>query len=351
MSTPRTLSAGRGFTLVEVILAMALTAIVLLIVATGISVQLRAFDTSRARVERAQLARVLLHGIADDLRGLLPPGDGGGQKATTSASADAESSKSQDDASDLAASLFSGQSEDETAEETEDELDADTVEAEAGASTPGVYGGLDWLRIDLTQAVRRVAASSEASEPTTESLSQSPRQLETIIYYVVPHQEDGASATSTELQRPSGGLVRRQLAQPAATRAAELGLLNCEDPSLTPLAPEVRAIEFRYHDGDDWVESWDMQTSGGLPAAIEIRLFLSPIPRRDTSLIAAAAEEQPEVQYRLIVSITVKGAGSSSWMDALGDSVLGDESSDESKEGSSTESAAGGDSNQSGGRQ
>ncbi len=62
-----------AFTLLEVLLAMGLTAVLLLAISSAISLHLRAFHTGRTDVEQAQLARALLNRLGEDLRSLAPP--------------------------------------------------------------------------------------------------------------------------------------------------------------------------------------------------------------------------------------------------------------------------------------
>src|SRR3954468_8310980 len=63
MKTSRT-----AFTLFELILAVALSAILLTLVGTAINLYLMRIDADRTRVEEAQLARSVLSMIADDIR-------------------------------------------------------------------------------------------------------------------------------------------------------------------------------------------------------------------------------------------------------------------------------------------
>ena len=60
-----------GFSLLEVILAVALSAIVMTIVAGGVEFHLRQLTTRKTRIEDAQLARAVLRRIADDLRAVV----------------------------------------------------------------------------------------------------------------------------------------------------------------------------------------------------------------------------------------------------------------------------------------
>ena len=61
----------RGFSLLEVILAVALTAVVVAMVAAAIDFHLGQLTVRRAKIEEAQLARAVLRRIADDLRGAI----------------------------------------------------------------------------------------------------------------------------------------------------------------------------------------------------------------------------------------------------------------------------------------
>jgi len=304
MPRPPQKPARRGYTLLELLLALSLTAVVLLIISMGVSVQMRAFNNARSRVERAQLARVLLHRMADDLRGALPPGEAASSGTSTNTSASGSSGGNQD----TAAGTSDDSSEDETSQsETTVQVDfGDDATTSADTTLAGVYGEFDWLRIDVARAVRSDTTSSDGSA-SADSTTQAVRQIETIVYYVVTSDEANAQTLSSDTKPAGGGLVRRELARPMATWAAQAGALEYRDLSLAPLASEVTAVEFRYHDGSDWFEAWDTATTGKLPRAIEIRLFLSPIASDQsrasgsTTGTSATSEESPDVQYRLIV--------------------------------------------------
>ncbi len=60
-----------GFTLLEVVLALALAALVLYTLTLAVGLHLRMADAGRTDVEEAALARALLRRIADDLRGAV----------------------------------------------------------------------------------------------------------------------------------------------------------------------------------------------------------------------------------------------------------------------------------------
>lgn len=292
-----------GYTLLEVILASMLTAVVLLILATSMHIQFRAFDSGRSQVAEAQLARVLLHRIRDDLRALLPP-----QEASGSAGPAGEGTGP--DAG--GAALEEGADAEMTAGLTDDQSSL-VDDMPSAAESPGVYGEFDCLRVDVVRAKRRDAVSADVSAGGV-TPSQTQGEIDTIVYYVVSSETLG-TAGSAETDAPAGGLVRRELSRPTAAYAADSGMLEYYDETITPLAPEVTAIEFRYHDGQDWVEAWDSSESGGLPKAIEIRLYFAPKAQTTgmtTAALAQAAgatDEGSETQYRLVVPVTLEGGG------------------------------------------
>lgn len=298
--------AGRGFTLLELLLALSLTVVVLLIIATGVTVQFRAFNNGRAQVERAQLARVLLHRMADDLRGALPPGQAAdGDSSTQPTSSGGNSGLSFEGflglSADSSGSIAAMQS-----------ASSDGAATATDTTLAGVYGETDWLRIDVARAVKSETAASDGTA-SVDSATQSLRQIETIVYYVVAPDEAAVGALVDESRQSAGGLIRRELARPPAVWAARYASLDYLDASLAPLASEVSAVEFRYHDGSDWLETWDSAAAGKLPKAIEIRLFLvsesgeRASSVRSTTGASAAADDAPDVQYRLIVPMPFEG--------------------------------------------
>jgi type II secretory pathway component PulJ len=61
----------RGVTLLELILALALSILVLMTISMAINLHFRMLDIRRTNIEEAQVARVALKRIADDLRGIV----------------------------------------------------------------------------------------------------------------------------------------------------------------------------------------------------------------------------------------------------------------------------------------
>lgn len=338
---------------------MSLTIVVLFIIGAGINVQLRAFDRGRARVERAQLARVLLHRMSDDLRGLMLP-----EAPATDDAAGTSSSGASSGTSSGASSGTSGEQAGESGEEAGEEAaaidelasamtgddtldsDLDTLLGTTIESAPGVYGELDWLRIDVVRTTRSDGDSVQDAATATDGVApvaRAARGIESIVYYVVTPDRLATAALATTGEKPAGGLVRRELVRPAVAYASESGDFEYRDTSLPPLASEVTAVEFRYHDGTDWLDAWDTDEMGELPKAIEIRLFLSPIPSRaaeaEPGLAADSQTDDAAIVSRLVVRIPFHEIEDASSETTSAES----ESSETTSAGSeSTETASGG---------
>jgi len=267
-----------GFTLLELILALSFTAVVLAIVSTAVSIHLRVLDRGRVEVEEAQLARALLHRVADDLRRAVP----------------------------------------------------------GSPSSGGFFGTASALQLEIRCATHPGRATSPQDiQPSAARLSDNRR----VIYYVVQPDLD---ATEEDGDRPAGALPDRSNGDDAgrgqggldpAMLAASLGqdqrgLIRCERDEATAvwaeqqgeipgrdwnaqvLAPEVQTIEFSYH-GDSAAlgvggsaGEWDSQLTGTLPSAVKIAVTLHCVPRGPRSLLGEIlAEDRAPTVYSLLVHL------------------------------------------------
>lgn len=93
------------------------------------------------------------------------------------------------------------------------------------------------------------------------------------------------------------GLVRREirtLYQPVTDETRK------QTVDLDLVAPEMKYIRFRYFDGVDWVDKWDIgkDLEGGLgnslPQAVEITVGYKELPPKDESELAAEEENERE---------------------------------------------------------
>lgn len=257
MRTPR----RDGFTLIEMVLATALCAVLLLALWMLMSTYGDLFDKGQEQVERAQLCRTLLEQFAEDLRTAI-----------------------------------------------QDPLPATENEAggEAQRRRFGLFGTSRELRFDVLQpALIQGNATPVGQADTHWGEPQAARvpELRTVHYsFVAPTiGEDLASM-------PSSGLVRTELDFETPVELEEdspvtdivnlaSGLSDVSDSGAadgidgptqsSPLfddarlvVPEVAALAFRYFDGRNWFDSWNSLERKALPAAVEVQLQLVALPSR-----------------------------------------------------------------------
>jgi prepilin-type N-terminal cleavage/methylation domain-containing protein len=260
-----------GFTLLEVMLALALSAVVVAMVAEAIDIHLRMVDTSRGNVEEALLARTLFNLIAEDLRNAPqynPP--------------DAEKMLLPISSADAAGGTGTGaqQGEDTEAVAPEEEQPIQPEEETDTGSTlwpqsfPGLFGNASEIQIDTSRLPRSDeldAAFYEAPLMMASQLSE----VKTVSYRVI-----GETPGAQGFSEGSSGLVRCEFDRAAAIYAANNGMLSeLNREYVEPIAPEVAGIEFAYFDGSGWVQEWDSEAYGYLPLAVEIVLKIIPLRR------------------------------------------------------------------------
>lgn len=259
-----------GFTLLEVILALALGAILLAMLGTAMQVYLRATGVGRAQIQSAQLARALLSRIADDLRSSIQyekfDGTGAAKALAKSASASLPEGVSAEDA-DKALAEAGASSDSKTSDPAAAETEAEDP------VRPGVYGAIDYVQVDTGAAAQR-PDSPRAAAATG---------LRTVTYFL-----------------ETGGLYRRDTDRAAALWDPQqsAGGVQADDELL---AEEVTALEFYYFDGAEWLSEWDSTTSEGLPLAVEIVLTLTETP--DPAKPVKPGDIPTETIYRQVVRL------------------------------------------------
>ncbi len=254
----RCFSPGRqAFTLLEVLIASALTAVLIVAVWNILNTYQAMFEKGEFVAERSQLVRSLSQQLSDDLAAAI---------------------------------------QDPILEEAR-------KRGPTGARRFGLYGTSRELRIDVLQippfSSGPTPTRTELENPNAIRRLQAP-ELRT-VYYAFAQAGAGAAAETTSpaapLQRP--GLTRRELdfetpAEPdqrpgsaggeslaqtfstpaEADRAAGSETFDAMadagmDRSVTWI-PEVVAVGFRYFDGSGWRSDWDSLARKGLPVAVEM---------------------------------------------------------------------------------
>ncbi len=222
-----------GFSLIEVLLAIGLSTVLLALLALAINLYLVRVDASRTTVEEAQLARGVLRMIADDLR-----------NSAVVYTQDITSAKA---ASSSQALFDVGQA------------DAEPVQTQETTETERPYVGVFGDNATLQADVLRVRPVYSVSlEDPAQSLVMS---------------IDSPGITTVRYLLSEEGLVRQQAGRDASLREAQQGLSDSWEASSRVVAPEVAELRFRYHDGGQALDQWDLEEKQGVsPLAVEVRL-------------------------------------------------------------------------------
>jgi hypothetical protein len=289
-----------AFTLFELILAIALSATLLALVGTAVNLYLLRMDTGQMRVEEAQLARSILSTIAADIRAATVYQTQDISTVQQLAAASAEF----DPDSIEAAGPFSGTMLQNTGGnqgtagttgsggDGGSPLGSTSLQSNvqtAATLPPGVNGLANDLQVDVLRLPRLdelfppvPQGATPVSMAATTNVPR-PSDAKTVRYFVRQGAAIDASApesaaiTATN-QDGAGGLVRQAVdraIRDLAEQSANSQLLNSGQ---VLLAPEVTQIQFVYFDGTTVYDVWDMQERGGMPTAIEVRIWIAPDP-------------------------------------------------------------------------
>jgi len=262
-----------GFTLLEVLLAAALAVVLLAGLWSLLSTYERLFSRGQAKVEQAQLVRILFDQFSQDLRSAIP----------------------------------------------------DTATALPGASSSvrrfGLFGTERSLQVDVLQvAPSQLIAATVAAEGLAWT---PPRPLHVPELRTVQYWLEGPVDLGLREGAVRQGLVRRELdwetpaaeispgSPPAGPAAEDADTPIEQGPSLAVPAdptgvapfradpgdssvlrvPEVAGLEFRYYDGSGWSGQWNSLERKSLPVAVEIVLRLSGDDGRSRRAADSLTEE------------------------------------------------------------
>lgn len=269
------MASNRGFTLIEIVLAIGITGAVLALLTSAIEIYLLRVDTGRAQAESAQLARTLLDLIAEDIR----------------ASRYAGSANSSSSANSSGSTGFSDSSIENTLGINGDELELTITRSSKW----------DWQRL-----------TRDLQDPEMTYADELPKQIR---YFLGEGKElltnqQAALAIGTEISpQQYAGLFREQNITSFNTSLASFGSSSLEAPKLELLAPEVVDISFGYFDGETLLDVWDSSVNEGLPVGIEIRLTLLTV--ESDSATQEAKKDRTELrknednlkEYRMFVAL------------------------------------------------
>ncbi len=253
--------ARAGLSLVEVLIALAISGVLLTSVYSAISMYFHYSHSGQEEIAKNQLARVLLVRIEQDLRSIVYRPDDGSSKTEAPADTDTDTD-----------------TETEQPDKTELEV-TDPSDAFAGSNS-GLFGDMQTIVLHVSRPRLDMLSNPQMSGPVVVSRTS---DLKTVSYFVAGNgtsglqaaaashfasQNLGGTGRSTGLARMEGDRLALQLADKSGNVSSLLGQTQM-------LAPEVSRVNFRYYDGSLWTTTWDSASFGGLPRAVEITLELT----------------------------------------------------------------------------
>jgi len=265
--------ALQGFTLLEVLLALSLSALLLGAVYMSLNLHWKYTTAGREEVEQSQLARAILNRITLDLRSALyraPPAD----ESAESAAGDTTG----------AGGAEAGSTDASTTTMTEELPDP------TGTQSPGLYGNSETLMVYISQPSKTLeyAPLFDADRAGHRTSDQ-----QTVSWFLARKGGFGlAGAVGMEKE----GIARTSGDSLSTTLADQEGNLAALVQQTRVLAPEVTRVQFRYFDGISWQPAWDSAQFGGLPRLVEVTIEIRSAPSRksrpDEPVNAATQEFQ-----------------------------------------------------------
>jgi prepilin-type N-terminal cleavage/methylation domain-containing protein len=267
--------ARRGFTLLELLLAVGLSSMLLVTLGGAIHTFVTSTDQSRTRIEEIKLVRQILAMISRDLQNVVldQPQD----LADRIPRSEAAQTNPTEPVLDENGDPIEGESpEEDPAEEPMEDPDDEMTDTEPAFPSPGLVGTQYELQVEVGRAPRydeveyHVAATARREDPPKMDFATIIYRIRTGVVYN-PLDRRPLSQMDEEV----GGLVRLQMDRIAAKLALDWGEQGYANEKL--LAPEVVQLEFSYFDGTQWLTEWDSETDGALPVAVEVTIGLIPI--------------------------------------------------------------------------
>lgn len=288
-------STRRAFTLLEILLALALMIFLMGAISQALTMYIRLSTLGREEVEQAQIGRGVLQQIARDIRSIT----------FTPAPED-----------DFGMDELGGEevaSEDDDGLEGVDPLDEEEV---VPVVETGILGTSEELILYINRPDRRMAyvdrdVAASPKDRVSDAL--------TVYYFLCRPNGSGVSSEFARSVAPSSltrevlGLARMEGDRTTLNAAIDDNQIDQQVEATSLLAEEVISIQFRYFSGGEWLEEWDTMETNSLPQAIEIivsvqiqdesvRVPQSQFATADDS--TSSQEEERQIrQYRRVVGI------------------------------------------------
>ncbi len=280
---------ARGFTLLEVVLAMAISIVVFALVARAIELYLVRFDESRCLVEANQLARGLVDQIAADLRAVRMSSTATSSRTSSQQSAQGGNGNNQGGSGSGGGAENSG--------------GGVTAQTSTEIIIRGLYGDATRLRIDRAAAhpvTRRFLGEEALLAMQPDDLPQSVTYFYREGRQLTPTEFASMGVETDRLGDCAGLCVLRSPTDAAVLVDDPLNVAEASGVEQAELiAPEVLELTFSYFDGEELRETWDCAEEERLPSAVQVELRVlidrdEEPQRRPGQSVSAGTQFRPE---------------------------------------------------------
>ncbi len=262
-----------AFTLLELLLASALTVTLMTTLWVVLDMYGNLFERGQSQTEQAQLVRSLAQQFTEDLHGAIQDPPPGSPPRT---------------ASDAAVRRFglSG---------TSDTLRVDVLQIPPFGPGGGSVGSSSTARPDPLEApeLRTIYYTFQAvGGPAADSSNGAPPSSRPGL---VRREEDFETPAVATEEDPSGGFSLADASFDGTSSSLDGPpttfdeLLSSDPDSSLMWAPEVVGLKFRYYDGSGWQGEWNSLARKGLPVVVEMTVQLLSFDDAETNWLAAQA--------------------------------------------------------------
>lgn len=286
---------ARGFTLLEIVLALGLASLLLAALYTALQMHWSSSALGQVEMERSQVARALFRRIETDLRSVVfrdaaltsstDSGSSSSSSSTTSGTTSPSGSSTDPSSSTSGGSgTLSGSSgstgSTSTGSSGGSTSSSSTTTENYSTQKTGLFGDSQSIIVHVSLPGRATnlgtAASGDANGASAGYVSS---DMQSVAYFLAGSSSTLAQQLSGSLTSPlgqAGGLARLQGDRMAMQAADESGDLSSMAAGVKLLAPEVASISFEYFDGVSWTTTWDSGISNSIPNAVRITIDFSP---------------------------------------------------------------------------
>jgi prepilin-type N-terminal cleavage/methylation domain-containing protein len=260
-----------GFTLLEVLIAMAVSLLLLGAVYAALDMHWKYSTKGRDEVVRAQIVRAVFQRMQLDIRSVVYP-----PPAASDAAQTAGTSGTSGTTSGSGTVSAGGVTVDTANQSVSVSMDSTDTSESFTQTTVGVIGDSTTLMLHVSRPNRHLNYSSVLDGQNMQSRSS---DLVSVAYFeassggsglqglVGSRLGGGASGTNHGLARLEGDRLVMNLAD-------SQGNMDALAAQTELLAPEVTDLRFFYFDGAEWLTEWDSSALGALPRAIQIEMVV-----------------------------------------------------------------------------